>query len=57
MDILHNQQNKNSEKAEDKAIFETLRTESHLPGMSDADAIFLMQMDVPDAILKKLRAH
>lgn len=57
MDILHNQQTQKSEKTEEKAIFETLRTESHLPGMSDADAIFLMHLDVPEAILKKLRAH
>ena len=57
MDILQTQQSNQAEHSEDRAIIETLRNDTHLPGMSDADAIFLMHLDVPEAIMKKLRAH
>ncbi len=53
---MNSMKNDPQETSEDKAIFDALEHQPELPGTSDVDAVFLMQLDVPDAIMKKLRA-
>lgn len=50
-------QTKMQDTYEDKAIFEALEQQPELPGMSDIDGVFLMHLDVPDAIWEKLKAR
>lgn len=46
-----------SETVEEKEIIDAVKAQPVLPGMSEIDAVFLMHIDVPEAILKKLRKH
>lgn len=52
MSSLQNQHHRN----EEKAIFKALSEQPKEQYREDADAIFQMHLDVPDAIMKKLRS-
>lgn len=46
-----------SETIEEKEIIDALQSQPVLPGTPQSDAVFLMHLDVPEAIVKKLRQH
>lgn len=52
---MNSLQKRNNEKNEEKAIFEALNKQNEMPSRSETDGVFLMQLDVPEAVMKKLR--
>lgn len=52
---MNSLQKRSNQKDEEKAIFEALNKSNEMPSRSDTDGVFLMQLDVPEALMKKLR--